>query len=235
MAEASVEHGAYVCISGSNQQKLDNAISRLRSAYPQHGSNISGQVCDLSHADRLEASLEALLSAAAGNARIDHIVFTAGDPLQMVPIAEATVDAIQKSSTVRFLAPLIAAKLAPRFMSPGPSSSITFTSGTNVQRPKKDWTVPVAWGGGTESSARGLAVDLAPIRVNVVSPGAVHTELFNGVPKEKLDGLLQSFRDASLVGKVGRPEDLAEAYLYCMKCGFVTGTVMQCDGGRLLK
>ena len=92
-----------------------------------------------------------------------------------------------------------------------------------------------AWGSGIQGITRGLAVDLAPIRVNMVCLGAVHTELFDDIPKERLDGVLQGFREGTLIGEVGTPENVAEAYLYPMKDQFVTGEILRSDGGRLLK
>jgi len=235
VAEASLEHGAHVCISGSKPSKLSDAISRLQCSYPDLASHVSGHVCDLSQLTSLEANLDAPLKFAAGDGKIDHIVFTAGDALRIIPIAEVTVESIQQIGTVRFMESLMLSKLAPKYMSLGPKSSITLTGGSNSHRPIKGWSVIAAWGSGLEGMARGLAVDLAPLRVNLVSPGAVYTELFGDIPKERLEGVLQRFRDGSLVGQVGTPENVAEAYLYSMKDQNVTGTIVQSDGGRLLK
>ena len=102
-------------------------------------------------------------------------------------------------------------------------------------KPAKGWTLIAAWASGVEGITRGLAVDLAPIRVNMVSPGAVHTELFDDIPIERLESVLQGYRDGTLVDKVGTPENLAEGYLYAMKDQFVTGKILESDGGRLLK
>ena len=82
---------------------------------------------------------------------------------------------------------------------------------------------------------RGLAVDMAPIRVNCVSPGAVHTELFNDIPEDRLQSVLEGMAGGTLVGRVGKPEDVAEAYIYAMKDGFCTGTIIESHGGRLLR
>ena len=235
VAEAALEHGAQVCVSGSKQPKLDQAVSRLQSAYSDEASKVSGHVCDLSQPQDLESNLDSLLKTAAADGKLDHIVFTAGDPLKIIPVAEATVESIQKIGNVRFLGPLLLAKLAPKYLSPGPLSSITLTGGSMSHKPTKGWTLIAAWGSGIEGITRGLAVDLAPLRVNMVSPGAVHTELFDDIPKERLEGVLQGFKDGTLVGKVGTPEDLAEAYLYSMKDHFVTGAILRSDGGRLLK
>ena len=235
VAEAAIEHGAHVCISDSKQAKLERAISRLQSSYPASASKVSGHVCDLSQPDTLESNLDAILKLATANSKIDHIIYTSGDALKIVPVAEATIETILKVGHIRFMGPLILAKLAPKYMSAGPKSSITLTGGTMSHKPTKGWTLIAAWGSGIEGITRGLAVDLAPIRVNMVSPGAVHTELFDDIPKERLDGVLQGFTDGTLINKMGTPENLAEAYLYAMKDQFVTGKILESDGGRLLK
>ena len=235
VAEAALEHNAHVYISSSQQPKLESALSRLKTSYPDKASHIFGHKCDLSQLSAQEANIDALLKFAAGDSKIDHIVFTAGDMLKIIPIGEITPESIEQTGTVRFFGMLMLAKLAPQYMAPGPKSSITLTGGSASHRPMKGWTVLAAFGSGTEGMTRGLAVDLAPIRVNMVSPGAVHTELFGSFPEERLEGILQSFKDATLVGKVGTPEDVAEAYLYAMKDQFLTGSLLESNGGRLLK
>ena len=256
VASASLEHGAaHVCISGSKPAKLEHALARLKTTYPDKSARVLGRVCDLSQPQHLEARVQQLLAYAAtaeaggkvngkgegdaaegtDSSKIDHIVFTAGDGIKITPIAEVTVEEVLRLGNVRFLGALMLAKHAPRYMAPGPRSSITLTGGTMTHKPKKNWTVIAGWSGAMEGIASGLAVDLAPIRVNLVSPGAVQTELFDDIPKESLDGVLQGFRDDSLIDRVGTPENLAEAYLYTMKDEFATGTVFQSDGGRLVK
>lgn len=234
IAEAALEHGAYVCISGSRQLKLEQAISRLQTAYPEARSKVSGHVCDLSQREQLQSNLDMLLRAAAGDKKIDHIAFTAGNSFKVAPITEVNMDDILAGGQVRFLAPLLIAKLAPKYLAPGPKSSITFTGGIRSHKPAKGWAMMVAWGSGIEGMARGLAMDLAPMRINVVNPGAVHTELFDSIPKDRLESVLKAFREGALVGEVGKPEDLAEAYIHCMKDYFANGTVFSIDGGAML-
>ncbi|MCJ1367184.1 hypothetical protein MMC16_006316 [Acarospora aff. strigata] len=236
VAEACLENGASVILAGSKQTKLSNAISRLQTRYPDLSTLVSGRTCDLSDPDSIEANLETLLEAATTSAStpLNHIVFTAGDALNLVPLSAATVDTIHATGTIRFLAPLLLAKLAPTYLVPGPASSITLTSGTNSAKPMPGWTVQAAYGAGMEGLTRGLAVDLKPVRVNLVSPGAVHTELFNDFGGENLEAFLKRMREGTLTGEVGKPEDVAEAYLYFMRDRFVTGSMVSSDGGRLL-
>ncbi|KAL8828604.1 MAG: hypothetical protein Q9170_006533 [Blastenia crenularia] len=232
VAEAALEHDAFVIVSSSTQAKIDKTISRLRESYPTKASKISGHVCDLAQLSSLETNVKALFEAATDNntKKIDHVVYTAGNTTSSPKVSELTVESIQTVGNVRFFGALVLAKYAPLYMTPGFHSSITLTSGTIANKPFKDRTIMAAWGSGVEGIMRGLAVDLAPIRVNLVSPGAVVTEIFAGVP----EGVLDEFKKQTLTGELGTPEDLAEAYLQCMKNRFMTGCVVRNDGGRAL-
>ena len=84
-------------------------------------------------------------------------------------------------------------------------------------------------------------MDLRPRRVNLVELGSVRTELLDGLleklgatEQEKMDAEVGKLAAKTLVGEVGRPEDAAEAYLYCMKDRFTTGGIVATNGGRLL-
>ena len=91
----------------------------------------------------------------------------------------------------------------------------------------------IATAGAIDSGVRGLAVDLAPIRVNWVVPGAIQTPLLddftNGNP-----AMAEHFAQGSLAKRIGLAEEAAEAYLYSMRCGYATGTRIDVDGGALL-
>jgi NAD(P)-dependent dehydrogenase (short-subunit alcohol dehydrogenase family) len=80
---------------------------------------------------------------------------------------------------------------------------------------------------------RGLAVDLKPLRVNFVAVGAVHTEMLDRAVRSQ-GGLLKTLESETTVGRLGRPEDVAEAYIYVMKDHFITGSTIGTNGGFLL-
>lgn len=93
------------------------------------------------------------------------------------------------------------------------------------------------WMAAKEGMARGLAVDLKPIRVNLVSPGAIDTEIFDNFSDGNLvtrKQLIELYASKTLLGKCGSPEDTAEAYLYMMRDTFVTGHILHTSGGYLL-
>lgn len=231
-AEAALEQGARVTISSSQQSRVSNALNRLEQSYPSAEGRVGGYACSLGDQSTLEQEVEALFQK-VGN--LDHIVYTAGDRLATMPIREATLPQIIQAGTVRFFAPLIVAKVGSRYLSPGPKSSITITTGAVSERPIPDWTVVGSYAGGLQSMTRGLALDLKPIRVNLISPGGVDTELWDHMEEDKRQQLIESLAKSTATGAVGKPEDVAEAYMYCLRDENLTGSMISTNGGALLR
>ncbi|OGM50711.1 oxidoreductase [Aspergillus bombycis] len=236
VARVALEHGASIIVASSKSDKVNSAITRLKSFYPdeEHTNRIAGTVCNLADRETLEANTT---DAPDGKVLLDHVVMTAGDALNLRKPTDPTFDVpfIESSGTVRFIGSLILAKHAPTYVRQTSSSSLTFTSGVLAARPAPGWTLAAATGTAIEGMARGLAVDLAPIRVNTVAPGAVLTEIFGTLETDNLEKMVEMFRSQTLTGEIGKPEDVAEAYLYLMKDRFVTGELLASNGGRLLK
>ncbi|KAJ5925878.1 hypothetical protein N7454_007388 [Penicillium verhagenii] len=224
--------GANITISSSSEEKVANAVQRLRHINPTKASAIRSQVADLSIRDQLETTIESLLSFSAEASPIDHIVFTAGNVPPLVPLAEASFDDVEAFLTVRFFGAMAVAKHAPRHMNLSKTSSITLTSGTQSKKPSF-WLPPVI-AGAVEGLMKGLAVTLSPVRVNAVSPGFVLTELMDRLPETMRGGLVEKSAQQSLTKDIGYPEDTSEAYLYLMKDFFVTGSVVTSNGGAFL-
>jgi len=86
--------------------------------------------------------------------------------------------------------------------------------------------------GAVEHLTRGLAVDLAPIRVNAVCPGAIRTDVWNVIPAEQREERIQRMTGRLPVARIGEPNEVAEAYLYLMRGGYTTGQVLRVDGGQ---
>ena len=251
---AALEHGASVIVASSKATNVKSAVSRLQGTYPpEYAAKVAGLVCDLGNQATLDENVVRLLTEAtspslfsapgeskgAEKVLLDHIAFTAGDTSAPASsgLEDTTVSTVTSMLTVRYFAPIILAKHLRSYMNLSSASSLTLTSGTNAAKPSIGWSVAASVGSATEGLTRGLAVDLAPLRVNTVSPGAVHTELFDRLmgQKDVLEGALERMANGTLVGKVARPEEVAEAYVYCMKDGFVDGLILGSDGGRLLK
>lgn len=130
VAEASLASGAQVSVSSSNQSRIDAAVEKLKSDFPDQ--KVAGYACDLSK-PTVEQDLEALFSMVG---KVDHIVFSAGDKLAAAPIQEITYEKIIAAGQVRFVAALLAAKVGSKYLNPGPYSSITLTTGSVSQKPR---------------------------------------------------------------------------------------------------
>ncbi|KAK4697673.1 hypothetical protein P7C71_g440, partial [Lecanoromycetidae sp. Uapishka_2] len=232
VAEACLEFGATVIISSSNQSRIDSSIEKLLKTYPSAKGRISGYACDLSSV-KLEGNIQHLFEQCGG--KLDHIVFTAGDKLAVTKLEDASLEYIQNAGRIRFHAPLLVAKHAVKHLNSGPASSITLTTGSVSERPHKDWAIIGSYGTGLHGMMRGLALDLAPIRVNLISPGAVMTPLWDGIPADQIEVMMNSMKAKSTTGEIGKPEDVAESYLYVMRDWNCSGSVIDSNGGALLK
>lgn len=227
VAEACIESQAQVTISSSSPYRIEAAVSSLQTAYP--GAKVRGLPCDLSKPS-LEQDIERLFKQVG---KVDHIVYTAGDPLAMVPIQEVTIEKIIAAGQIRFFAPLLVAKVGSRYLSPGPEASITLTTGSVAERPRPNWTIVAAYASGLHGMVRNLAIDLKPVRVNLVSPGAVDTPLWR-LPAEEKERFFEGVKARVPTGRVAASEAVAEAYLWLMKDWNATGTVATSDSGSKL-
>lgn len=88
--------------------------------------------------------------------------------------------------------------------------------------------------GAVESLCRSLAVELAPLRVNAVSPGIVDTPAYAGMSPTERKRMFDALAARLPARRIGRPEDVAAAVISLMKNGYVTGSVVHVDGGHRL-
>lgn len=234
VTSALVAHGSHVYISSSNAARVESTIERLKSTYPESTTEIRGHVCDLADMSTAESNIVALLNAATDNGKnlLNHVVFTAGDALQLPDLKEVTAEQIQKMGNVRFVGSVLLAKHLQSFLVPGSGSSYIMTGGTNTDKPAPRFAIVAGYGAAAEGLTRGLAVELAPRRVCLVSVGAVDTELLQRTGSAGV--LKEQFAKETLVGRVADPSEVAEAYLYIMRDTFITGEVVKTHGGRLL-
>lgn len=236
VAEACVEFGAIVTVASSRQENIAKTIERLTTSYPDAKVRVSGHIVDLATSD-VEGALKTLFEFATMEGKLDHIVNTAGDGSGPTKLTETAPEDIQKYGRVRYVSALMMAKVAPDYMHQTSQSSITITGGVSSTKPAPGWTTIAGWQAAKEGMARGLAVDLKPIRVNLISPGVIDTEILDRWSNGNLatrKQLVELYGSKNLLGKCGAPEDTAEAYLYMMRDTFVTGHVLITDGGYLL-
>ncbi len=220
LAKQSLTAGAEVIIAGRNAEKLDRVSAEL--SHPA----LSTVTMDISR----EAEVAAMFDRIG---TLDHIVSTAADiegAYELLPNVD--LSAAQRVVDSKFFGPLLLAKHGAPALSP--SGSLTFTSGIAAYRPSARGSVVAAINAALEGLVRALAVELAPIRVNAVSPGWVDTPIWAFVAGDKRNETLDAMAKRLPAGRVGQPEDIADAIGYLMGNGFTTGTVLHVEGGHRL-
>ncbi|EYE91745.1 oxidoreductase, short chain dehydrogenase/reductase family [Aspergillus ruber CBS 135680] len=222
VARRCLVEGANVHIASSNVSRVSESIDSLKQLFPD--AHVTGHVCDLGGQD-VEKRLEKLLTTVRP---LDHLVFTAGDNISIKSLKDIDLDTIHRAGHVRFFVPLLLGKLAPRFLRPGFRSSFTLTTGSLSEKPLPNWSLVAGYATGLHGMTRSMALDLKPLRVNLVSLGAVETPLWG--PK----GVPTGAERSTTLGKVGTIDEVAEAYVYFMKDTNATGSVISTNGGALL-
>jgi NAD(P)-dependent dehydrogenase (short-subunit alcohol dehydrogenase family) len=147
-------------------------------------------------------------------------------------LATTDLKEARRAFELRYWAALAAVKYGSKNIRKG--GSIVLTTGVAGQRPHKGWVIAASVCGTIEALTRALALELAPIRVNAVSPGVVRTNLWQNMTAAEREQLYESVGSSLPVGRVGEPHDIAQAYLFLMQEGFGTGQTLVVDGGTVL-
>jgi NAD(P)-dependent dehydrogenase (short-subunit alcohol dehydrogenase family) len=218
VAEYALAEGARVVIGSSHAGRVDAAVTAL-------GTKAEGHALDLTD----EAAIEAFFNAAGS---FDHLVFTAGDSLRLGEIAATDLSLARRAFDIRYWGALAAVKYgAPRIVQGG---SIVLTTGVAALRPRSGWAFGSSVCGAMEALTRALAVELAPLRVNAVSPGLIATNLWQNMSEEDRRAMYEQAGKHLPVGRVGEARDVAAAYLFLMESAFATGQTVVVDGGAVL-
>jgi len=244
VARRSLADGATVVIAGRSRQRLDAACAELaQTEMAQAGPGQAGpgqagpgqagpdaaplsaypaDIGDLAQVTRLFEQVGTL----------SHLVVTAAD-LPYGPAVSLSEDSMVRAVRSKILGPLFAAQqAAPRITTPG---SITFTSGVAASRPAPGGALAATVNGALEAMVRALALELAPIRVNAVSPGWVDTPVWNHLATPDVKNARLAGLAARLPARrLGRPEDIANAVAFLIADDFVTGTVLHAEGAQIL-
>ena len=218
VAEEAASQGAEVVIVSGKAERVQEAIQSI-------GGDARGQGVDVSDEKAVESFFTNL-------GAFDHLVFTAGDSLQLNELADTDLMQARHAFELRYWAALAAVKYGNPHIRKG--GSIVLTTGVAGRRPLKGWAVAASVCGTIEALTRALAVELAPIRVNAVSPGVVRTNLWQNMSAGEREQLFESVGKRLPVGRVGEAHDIAQAYLFLMQEGFSTGQTVVVDGGTVL-
>ncbi|OLL31882.1 short-chain dehydrogenase [Burkholderia sp. SRS-W-2-2016] len=214
--------GASVVAVGRDRAKLDRAISGLG----PNGARVSGAALDCSDRSALERFF-------GEQGRIDHLVLTLSGGEGAGRFAELDLAALRRGFEAKFWPQLEAAQTAlPTLRSDG---SLTFLTAISARIANPGTAGLGAINGALESMIGTLARELAPLRVNAVSPGVVDTPWWDRFPAGVKDELFSQQRETLPVRRVGQADDVAHALQFLLENPFMTGAVIECDGGlRLL-
>jgi NAD(P)-dependent dehydrogenase (short-subunit alcohol dehydrogenase family) len=212
-AELARREGADVIVASRSAAKLDPIAERLNAIA------IPTDVTD-------DKSVANLFKSAGP---VDHVVVTAAQ-LRSGPFKTVAMEDVRSTFEGKFWGAWRVARAA-EFR---PGGSLTLVSGFLSIRPRPNSAIVSAANAALEALARALALELAPLRVNCVSPGIIDTPIRAAMPEAARKELLAKTAASLPVGRVGEGEDVARQIIAFMTNGFMTGSTVYLDGGALV-
>ncbi|MFD9006688.1 SDR family oxidoreductase [Streptomyces sp. NPDC059582] len=215
VSDAAMQEGARVIAAGRNR-------AALRESYRRSAATVA--TVDVTD----EGSITAL---AAEVGVVDHVVCAASARARGA-VAELEPDAILRSFHTKVVGPIMLTKhFAPTMPESG---SFVLLSGVAALEPDPGFLAVAATNGAVNTVVRSLAVELAPIRVNAVSPGTIDTGAWDALGEQGKAELFGRLSAANPARRIGTPEDVAHAILFALTNTFLTGVCLPVDGGQPL-
>ena len=180
---------------------------------------------DASDFDRLERFLDELSNP------IDHVLLTGSGPYY-APLAEFDIDEARRDVDTHLMLPILIARQASGKVRPG--GTLLFLSGTGGRRTATGLTLISALTAALPALTRNLAVEIAPIRVNLIAAGFVDTPLSASLLGDQLDARREQLRTTLPIGRVVGPADIARLAVHLMTNTAVTGATFDIGGGQQL-
>jgi len=214
-AAGALAEGAKVTIASRSEEKLRAAQALLK-------RGVEIRQLDVGNMAEVEAFFEK-------SPTYDHIVVSGAAP-KFGTVRDQNIDDAYAAMNVKFWGAYRVARKA----TVAPGGSFVFVSGFLSRRPKPNMVLVGAINAALETLAQGLALEMAPVRFNVVSPGIIDTPTRAAMPAEARKTLLENTAKALPVKRVGQAEDCADQILLMLRNTFMTGSVVYIDGGGLL-
>jgi NAD(P)-dependent dehydrogenase (short-subunit alcohol dehydrogenase family) len=209
--------GADVIVTGRNAERLERAAQELGAA--------GSEAFDATDAGALERFFAGL------GGPIDHAMVSGGGPYY-APLAEMDFAEVRADVDRHLLVPMLVARLAVGRVRPG--GSLVFISGTGGRRRGVGLTLIGALTAAGSALVENLALEVAPIRVNLVAPGFVDTALSASLLGEGLEERREQLRRTIPIARVVGPEDVAALAVHLMANTALTGATYDVDGGQKL-
>lgn len=221
VAQAAARAGARVTIAARDTAKLERALAAIGHGARSRTLDVTDEAAVRRHFDADES--------------IDHLVVTSHASSVVTgaidSLAAMSIAAARAFMETKFWGPFTVVKHAlPRLAE---RASVTLFSGAAGARKLLPLHTAIgATNGAVEAFARQLSKEIAPRRVNVVAAGLVKTPTYAAMTEAAREAMYAGYARSALVGRVGEPDDVAHAVMYLMTNSYVTGTILEVDGGR---
>lgn len=207
--------GGEIIIASRNREKLDRALAGI-------SGNVSAVILDAE--DETDC-----INVMKETGSIDHLILTLSGGKGGGTFQSLKTDDLREAFNAKFWAHFTLARQSLPYINK--NGSITFVTAISSRASNPGTSGLSAVNSAIEGLIKPLAVELAPLRINAVSPGVIDTpwwDMYDGQTKENL---FRQFSSQTPAGRIGRPEDIAEAVTFLTGNTFMTGTVIECDGG----
>jgi len=213
-AKRLLEDGLRVIIVGRDRSRLEGAVARL-------GGEVETASVDATDRAALSQFFDRIGS-------FQHLVLSFSGGKGAGPFKDLNIDDVRSGMERKFFAQFNTAQCALGSLVGG---SIIFVSAGSARVAMHGTAGLAAINGAIEAAVRTLAKELAPTRINAVSPGVIDTPWWDAMPKEAKERVFGEVAERLPVRRVGHPEDVAQAIAFLIHDSFVTGTVLEVDGG----
>ncbi|HUJ18113.1 MAG TPA: SDR family oxidoreductase [Nitrospirota bacterium] len=217
-AKLLAAEGAQVIIASRSREKLDEALQVI-------GDNAEARQLDFSKEDAVQEFFSLL-------GTFDHLVLMGAGLPAWGKLSDIQSPVLESAFKTKFWGYFLCAKHGAPLIRKG--GSILFTIGGAARSAIPGTAGVAAVNGAIMCMAMTLAKELAPVRVNILSPGLVDTPAYNWMSAEEKKTFFKQMGGNLPVGRVGKPDELAQAALYLLSNGFTTGAILDVDGGGRL-
>ncbi|MEM9463318.1 MAG: SDR family oxidoreductase [Myxococcota bacterium] len=217
-AAALCERGMEVVIGGRSTSRLQQALESLP-------AGVVAQPMDMMDPDSVQRAVRELST-------LDHLILAASGSVAWGPVTEVSAEDLERAMlgkvvgywrVLRAVLPILHER-----------GSITLFSGAASRKAMRGTAALAAVNGAINQMARTLAVELAPIRVNVVSPGLIETSAYDGMPADARRAMFDAAAQSLPVARIGTAQEVAHAVLMLTTNAYATGALLDIDGGTQL-
>ena len=223
-AELLARSGHEVLAIGRDPERL--AALAAEAAKPAYGGRLGSTAADAGDATALQTAFGAF-------GRFDHLVLAPSSGRGMGAFAELDLAELRAGFDGKYWVQIVALQQALPLLSD--AGSITFITGGSSGAAFPGTAGLAAINGALEAMVPVLAVELAPRRVNAVSPGVIDTPWWDAVPIARRDTMFTQFATKAPAGRIGHASDVADAVRFLVENTFTTGNILKLDGGARLR